>query len=211
MSVAVVMENLPAEHVTYQPTRADYKNILNPGRGVIIAANNFGPAYKIKQGFGANPNNPLPELSNWSDVIYLEWAKRSSVLNKRNLKYVIRYNVANPETRRLIARALNEAGYDSSLGKLNGQPLNRILYSLLSGPPLYTNKVVLLMTGDPGKAILGAPNGRGVGYLLAQHQGPLQFGKKTVTQVTMFDQTYTGQARKIEYWSPQLIFYIRSV
>jgi hypothetical protein len=40
------------------------------------------------------------------------------------------------------------------------------------------------MTTEGGRAILGSPNGKGIGYFLSQHKD--QLGVKTVESVTVF-------------------------
>jgi hypothetical protein len=76
--------------------------------------------------------------------------------------YVIRSPIENTETEALIKQALDRVG--KPLGPWPG--------------------VVFDMNTDEGQALLGSPNGLGVGYLLIQHKNSL--GMKTISKVTVF-------------------------
>jgi hypothetical protein len=58
------------------------------------------------------------------------------------------------------------------------------------------------MDTDAGKALLGSPNGRGVGYLLAEHKAT--FGQATVNKVTF----YCAGEELEDYPEPTLVFHI---
>lgn len=186
---------------------AGYDNILSPLKGVIIATNNFGPAYQLQQSRayqdfpGTNvvnrvPDDQLPpQLSQWSDVMYLEWMKHANFATRRNLKYVIRMGVANYLTRAIVARALTQEYYNAA-----------------PGPQRWANRAVISLDADAGKAILGSPNGQGVGWFLAQHQGSRQLGKKTISKVAIFDQSavLSDAPLDIDLWEVHLLFYVTS-
>lgn len=73
------------------------------------------------------------------------------------------------------------------------------------GPPNWPG-VDFWMDTDAGKAILGSPNGNGVGWLLAQHHA--QLGRKAISRVTVFDTQYSGQPRGFGLVKPHMIFHL---
>jgi hypothetical protein len=130
--------------------------MFNPVAGFIIAEENFSPAYY-------SPEGPVTPLSKWSDVIFVIYDNlaRQAGVPTSNLNMIIQYNIHNKDTETIVATAVQQ-----SLGK----PLGR------------WPGITFLITSDLGKAILGSPNGQGVGWLLAQHKSA--FGSKTVSGVT---------------------------
>jgi hypothetical protein len=85
--------------------------------------------------------------------------------------------IANHQFPTIIGRALHEARKRKAPSEFSDweECLNF----------LWEKRVEFSMDTDAGKALLGSPNGRGVGYLLAQHKST--FGAKgTVNKVTFF-------------------------
>ena len=132
-----------------------YSNVYNAKTGVIIAYNNFGPAYMVR----AKSIKTLPDIRAWSDITFVEWQMQAQNKDQdvSGLKYVIRYDIVNDETADIIARA---AG-----------PRFRIAWP----------GATISMSTEQGRAILGTPNGVGVAFLLATHKA--QLGQKTVESV----------------------------
>lgn len=103
-------------------------------------------------------------------------------------------NIANNQFPQIIGRALHEAN------KRKDDSVFDEFTECKSFP--WDSKVEWNMDTDAGKALLGSPNGRGVGYLLAQHKST--FGAATtVNKVTFF---CTGDPRF--FLVPNLVFHI---
>ncbi|KAF2109955.1 hypothetical protein BDV96DRAFT_669005 [Lophiotrema nucula] len=150
--------------VKYLPTNGHYITMFSPKDGVIIAASKYSPGYE-----GAKKNPPvtvLPKLKLWSDVIYVQWARIHAAdpasPGIHNLRYVFSSPVENAASNQLIEEATGKKV--TELGKWPGETFSTDV--------------------DEGKALLGAPNGVGIGWLLAQHKR--QLGNKIVEKVQVF-------------------------
>ncbi|KAF2819010.1 hypothetical protein CC86DRAFT_307928, partial [Ophiobolus disseminans] len=108
------------------------------------------------------PEHDVPDLKYWSDVAFLQWQLAAS--NKSDLKYVLRFNVLNTLTSRVLA----------AIHLLNDT-------DIMPWPGTCYNA-----TSPEGRAILGTPNGSSVAYMLIQHKS--QLGHKTVSKITVFQQ-----------------------
>lgn len=153
--------------VTYNPSGAVYNNHYNPV--LITAKNNWGPASEGKKQpvrVTGGPNDPFPLLSRLSDVMYLEF-RRVMAENKQpmdELKGVWREHVMNEVTRD-VATKVASSNY------------------MLFGIPQFPGKD-FAPGSDEFAALVAAPNGVGVAYLLLQHRE--QMGRKTITSVKVF-------------------------
>ena len=123
--------------------------------------------------FAKGPINPLPAQvpQRLSDITFLAWQyfcqKQSPPANVgSSLKYIIHRMVSNQSTQQIAASAAQKAQ-----SQLSAWPGTR-----------------LTPTSEPGKAMIGSPNGYGVGFLLASHHAI--FGTKTYASVTIFNDAY---------------------
>lgn len=107
----------------------------------------------------------LVPLRQWSDVTWLEWQHQTSgnFAQQRNLKYICRYDIVNEDTRDAIVEAVG------GLANLDRWPNRRTLRPFDAG----------------FMALLGTPNGQGIGWFLAQHRVAL--GERDVDLITVWD------------------------
>ncbi|PSN61384.1 hypothetical protein BS50DRAFT_651489 [Corynespora cassiicola Philippines] len=152
-----------------RPVLAEYKQTINPAEGVIIADSNM----KMTTAAGASLT---PELYYWSDVAFLQWKDvvnnykfRQPGMQESVLRYVIRANITNKATLDIIEGALSTTDQEATAWP----------------------GVTFGMNTREGQALLGSPNGTGVGYLLAQHKR--QLGCLTVGSVTVFLEENEGE------------------
>jgi hypothetical protein len=127
--------------------------------GFIVAYNNFGPAWMLRK----NKIKTLPDIRAWSDVTFLEWQRQALVSGQdvQQLKYVIRYEIINEDTCRIIEEAAGEDQIPTPWPGLTES-----------------------MSEEKGRAILGTPNGLGIAYMLATHKS--HFGEKTIESVRVW-------------------------
>jgi hypothetical protein len=155
---------------SYEPTEAHYSGFLNWKAGLLIAHYNFGPQDGISR-YGLS-DSPLPELQHWSDLAFLQWKMLDQIgVGHGPLRYVLRASIANTDTIAIVSHVL---GMDASY-----QPAS------YASRPLWPG-VSFSMDQEQAHAILGTPNGSGVGWLLAQHQGDPDLGRKVLDKVTVF-------------------------
>ncbi|KAL9013384.1 MAG: hypothetical protein Q9173_001912 [Seirophora scorigena] len=131
----------------YRATNGIFDNVFIPNgdRGMIIAKNNHSPAqYK-------RPDNPLPNLHRWSDVVWQNWTAIAGD-DSRRLRFILRENVWTESVRRLL------------------EYIEVVEPDKLDLP--YPGKVYD-MRSDDGKALLGCPHGVGVAWLIADHSSVL--------------------------------------
>ncbi|KAK3698739.1 hypothetical protein LTR37_016829 [Vermiconidia calcicola] len=164
-----------------EPTYGEYGNLFNPTQGVIIAYSNYSPAYKVSQRpKGQGDKAPLPELKQWSDIIFLTWKDlvADSPAQAKGLRYVLRHNVLNGDTKEIVSKAMKKVGVKS------GIPPRWPGYTFRPkfGPNGKEDKAM-----EPFLAMLGTPNCMGVVWLLAQHQEVL--GKEKVKAITVWDRS----------------------
>ncbi|KAK5132539.1 hypothetical protein LTR08_008856 [Meristemomyces frigidus] len=159
------------------PTDARYETLNYPTQGILVAYNNISPASAIQWPFHRGwTGGPLPPLAAWSDIQYLEWHHlcTSHNVDPKGLKTVMRSNVINKATQAVMWLALESVG-------------------ITDGPKAWPGTKFDMST-DAGRAILGTPNGNGVGWLLFSHREGL--GWKTITSVTMWDQRLSPKDRE---------------
>lgn len=125
------------------------------------------------------PVTTIPDLKQWSDITYLQWAALSSSKNS-SLRYVMKTPCENPTTQLIISHAMKRTKQE--LSKWPG--------------------VSFSMAVEEGQAILGSPNGLGVGYLLVQHRA--QLGNRVVDKVTVFQDEGAKAPRP-----PSILFHIK--
>lgn len=160
----------------YKPTNAMFYEAYNTKSGVIVAYNNYGPAYESER----DPqwdDAPLPGMSTWSDVVGAVWTKITSPTGRRLLRYVVRMNVINEDTTDVVSVALKK------VGQLNGIPPP--WPGLVFAPPAATKLKEDIAMQQAFQAVLATPNVRGVVWLLLQHKW--QLGAKTVKSITVWD------------------------
>lgn len=177
-----------------QATKARYKNIYNAGEGAIIAMESYSPAYII-----ANSKKPTAEqrffpprqpitgavvpLSQWSDVTFLQLQQLSTAAELQKLTFVFRISVANQVTKEIILHAV---GGPTKLQSWPGEDFG--------------------VEENAGLAMLGTPNGLGIGWLLAQHKA--DFGVKRVKGVRVWDEGATTDPRTFALIQPCMMFYV---
>ena len=151
------------------PTIASYTTFLNVTKGVIIVSNVESPAKPYVDPKAKNkPTPPLP-LTHLSDYIFLVHKKQCGDNNDclKRLTWVVHDHVVNADTINAVNTALTGAGSETE-----GQ------YPAWPGKTLYT------ATDTGAVALVGAPNGWGIAYQLAQHRA--QYGPKMIDKVVVF-------------------------
>ncbi|KAF7910439.1 hypothetical protein EAE99_011213 [Botrytis elliptica] len=145
------------------------------GDGIIISIDSKSP-YFTKQSKAIVTGEPVDNVSattlqTWSDITYLSWheecTKTSTPL--KNLKHIIRSHITNSETLSVITEILEE---------------EKIIF-----PP---NGLLVEINDSKGygAALLGTPNGKGIGWLLAQHKN--QLGNAKIVSVEIFHSFQVG-------------------
>ncbi|KAL8994255.1 MAG: hypothetical protein Q9169_005724 [Polycauliona sp. 2 TL-2023] len=150
-------------------TTAAFTNIYNGPNGAIVAEANYGALQKlikdkrnIPHPDGGGVATRLPDLRQWSDVVWLVWAQRVAADRKGLLKYVFRHNVATFATKGIMEQAVGVAH--------NGLDVD--------WPGKKFEK------GTVGfQALLGTAHGKGVAFLVADH---VDLRAKNVESVTVF-------------------------
>ena len=156
---------------TYHPTGALYLNLYNPN--LITAISNDGPASAGRRKdppITGSPTMPFPILSHSSDVMFLEFQRIMAEMNQpmTKLKGIWRNNVINEETEEL-AISISSSTDD------------------IFGIPRWPG-VDIAANSDELAALVAAPNGLAVAYLLLQHRR--QLGWKTVTSAKIWYENY---------------------
>lgn len=185
-------ENVERTSVTShsQGTLAEYDNLYDLTSGAIWAINNLSPGKANARSGGAAP---LPDLQLWSDVVFLEWAKRAGGADSiKDLKFVLRLWIVNVETCDVIAHALRRLH--------PAREESRLVH--------FENEADIPVESEEGKALLGTPNGRGVAWLLVRHRR--QLGRKTVAGVRVWVDG-TCVEMDMELCRPNMGFYVRDV
>ncbi|KAK3078934.1 hypothetical protein LTS18_006252, partial [Coniosporium uncinatum] len=181
-------------------TLAEYDNLYDLTSGAIWAVNNLSPG---KANARSGRAAPLPDLQLWSDVVFLEWARRASnddddddgvgANSIKNLKFVLRLWIVNVETCDVIAHALRRLH--------PAREESRLVH--------FENEADIPVESEEGKALLGTPNGRGVAWLLVQHRR--QLGRKTVAGVRVWVDGTCVEEMDMELCRPNMVFYVRDV
>jgi hypothetical protein len=184
-----------------EPTNADFHNIVNPIAGLLIAVNNINPAAMAKQMLQKRKPSEcdinLPRLRNWSDVAFLQWqrvAKRFSVRGTA-LKYIVRSNVANPNTLDIMSQVLGEYAGSRNIPECRDDFVPR---------PRWPG-VDFDIDSDEGLALLSTPYGNSIGWLLAQHKREL--GHRVISKVTIFFHETVDQG--LQWEDANLLFHIK--
>ncbi|TGO73897.1 hypothetical protein BELL_0322g00010 [Botrytis elliptica] len=148
---------------------------MNAKDGIIISIDSKSP-YFTKQSKAIVTGEPVDNVSattlqTWSDITYLSWheecTKTSTPL--KNLKHIIRSHITNSETLSVITEILEE---------------EKIIF-----PPNGLSVEINDSKGY-GAALLGTPNGKGIGWLLAQHKN--QLGNAKIVSVEIFHSFQVG-------------------
>lgn len=140
-----------------------YSTAIFSTAGLLVADNNVSPQVElITQGI----DQPPPELSRWSDVVFLEWINSAA---GSELKGNIRSRVENPDTLSVMRRAV-------------GKPSDFIDWQELGTIPSKGRR--FLPNSNEFNALLGTPNLSGLCWLLIQHKE--QLGVRQVSAITIF-------------------------
>ena len=156
-------------------TDAHFTNIFELNHGILIAGSNFGPAHT--HGDKLIDGEALPDLQRWSDIAYLQALYLCSAENRvpegcerpaadavKKLKYVVRHDIENADTNVVIHELLQwyVTGPCSFSVSNEGCPWCSV-YLMWPG-------LTFSIESDEGLALLGTPNGRGIAWLLKQHE-----------------------------------------
>jgi hypothetical protein len=162
--------------ISIPQTGAYFASILNIKAGMLTAANNFTPEAKRAIRYCSTLSEkqalpPLPTLRHWSDIAFLQWSLLPSMnLPVPPLNYVFRQGIVNQDTLAIISAVV---GYDCGYQGCHGDMIERPRWPGVDFP---------IDTWE-GLALLGTPNGSGVGWLLAQHKREL--GHRVVEKVSV--------------------------
>ncbi|ATZ56005.1 hypothetical protein BCIN_12g05450 [Botrytis cinerea B05.10] len=146
-----------------------YSYAMNTKHGIIIATESNSP-YMIKRSKGKTAGEPVNEISTttlqtWSDITYLSWHQQSTQSSTplKNLKHIIQTHITN------------------------GKTISVIEYILEKEKIMFPQNGLIIDINDSkgyGAALLGTPNGKGTGWLLAQHKD--QLGNPKIVSVEIF-------------------------
>ncbi|KAI4938950.1 uncharacterized protein J4E92_000231 [Alternaria infectoria] len=154
--------------VRYRVTDAYATVVINKAAGIIFflrrgsAEHQARRLWKVKDHVPIPPNE-LPALRTSSDVAWGFW-NRVSGENLANINGVVSMLVTNDQTRRIMDRMLVDKNLET--------------VQLWPGTVVDVHSVHYL-------ALLGSPNGRAVGYLLAQHKAKIG-GNRYVESIHIF-------------------------
>ncbi|KAF2014147.1 hypothetical protein BU24DRAFT_492854 [Aaosphaeria arxii CBS 175.79] len=160
----------------YKATRGELNMALNAQDGVLIFLRRYSPQQMAAK--AQPPITNIPDLKRSSDILWGQWTLHTKG-NVGNVRYLISNAVTNVDTGPIIQRAIES---------VNASPLKKwpgVSFSSMS---------------EQGRALLGSPNGIGLGYLLVQHKA--QLGNKYVTRIDVFAPD--------EGANPTMIFHIDS-
>jgi hypothetical protein len=192
---------IAGEKTNVPATDARFVNVFSLTSGLMVAQSNFGPAHTA-------PNLPFssahPQLQHWSDIVALQTRIASAGTTKaqparshtragtttltdadpvsptapfNNLRYVIRHDIENSDTNSIVHTILQSHFGSCSYDTFNtGCPY---CCAYLAWPGL-----IFSIDSDEGLALLGTPNGRGVAWMLAQHEEV--FGRKEAVEVRVW-------------------------
>ncbi|KAI5374761.1 hypothetical protein J4E82_006438 [Alternaria postmessia] len=98
---------------TYRATAASFSFSLNPKDGVIIGLNRESPKATGKQQEPPVSDDQMPELTQFSDVVWLSWDDMVKEKNGdlKNIRYLISVLVVNRETVSVVLRASENRGW----------------------------------------------------------------------------------------------------
>ncbi|KAF2396753.1 hypothetical protein EJ06DRAFT_567325 [Trichodelitschia bisporula] len=167
----------------YPYTSATFSNVYNVDALFLGATANFGVQHQMAH----RPHlkdNPAPALNRWSDVVFTIWdgfmgGQPGPIKAPR---YVMRIDLQNLETKQLVNKALSMLVCDPPLTEEE-----KASWPAWPGVSFSTEHT-------KGKALLNAPNAIGVAWLLINHK--VRFGRKTITEITIFSAGTPGQEKK---------------
>ena len=166
---------------------------------MIVALNNFNPAYKQRQLLAKMEGkldpailSPLPKIQRWSDVAFLQWDSCVPDDQRDQMRSVLRSNFHNVETLAIMSHILGE----------DASSLMTPRHGCYRKRPRWPG-VVLDMKKEKAQALLGTPNGSGVDWLLVERKREL--GSKIIDKVFMFFSEYEHDDGVIEE-QPNLLF-----
>lgn len=136
---------------------------------------NYSPVYMLQtvlmEDEGHIPDGweaMLPNVSRWSDVVWILWKYMAGAERAHTLKYIFRHEVATKFTRQVMALCVG--GVDPETGHL----------------PRWPGRTFRLGS-DEFQAVLGTPHSRSIVYLLTQHPRELPF--ISIDSITIFSVT----------------------
>ncbi|KAE8378405.1 hypothetical protein BDV26DRAFT_292222 [Aspergillus bertholletiae] len=148
----------------YEASGSSYQSVFNVNAGMIVADNNYSPEYEKPHW----PKEAFVPLKQWSGVVFLLW-ERVAMDDAKDLRHIFRCAVTNPQTLSIMRKA---PGEDDNFDYWNKYgPMKRGGRTFRPGSIEYY-------------ALLYSPNGRGIGWMLAQHKS--QLGLRTVSSITIF-------------------------
>jgi hypothetical protein len=125
-------------------------------------------------------NDSAPDLKNWSELTWLAWKKLATADQLPNVNYIVRRYITNQDTVQMLNSCIRKRyPFSSPQGQLGRAPA-------------WENRVKFTPDMDDFIALLGTPNGKGVGWFMVQHQSTL--GKKGVVSITVW-----GPGSELEY------------
>src|ERR1700761_7427769 len=141
-----------------QPTEAQFYNTYNVHDGLLCAWSNYGPAYQTRK----QSNPVLPNLKQWSDVVFLEWQNQAGGTGGTipAPKNVLRISILNTDTLNLIDQVMRNL---PDTERPPGQASWGVRLPPWPGKTFSINS-------DAGKVLLASPNGRGTAWFLIQHK-----------------------------------------
>ncbi|KAI6823358.1 hypothetical protein KC340_g11812 [Hortaea werneckii] len=176
---------IKGEGVEFSETGARYQNAFSARYGFVVAEYNVSPAEQIKRNKakGMDWECFVPRLSKWSDVLYvvMRWQTGFGETRFENYRWCFRAMVKNLETKAVVKQALG--------GRLQNVR------------PWPGKSFRVSRDSEVGKALLGSPNGSGVGFMIADRKADL--GRKVVSEIIIFDGV-SGEGRKDEDIKPCL-------
>ncbi|KAI7490591.1 hypothetical protein KC357_g1947 [Hortaea werneckii] len=174
---------IKGQEIEFSETGARYQNAFSARHGFVVAEYNVSPSEQIKRNKakGMDWEWHAPRLSKWSDLLYvvMRWQVGFGETRFGNHQWCFRAMIKNPETKAIVKQALG--------GRLqNVRPWPGKSFRVSQG-------------SEVGKALLGSPNGSGVGFMFADRKTDL--GKKVVSEIIIFDGV-SGEGRKDEDIKP---------
>jgi len=188
----------------HHETKGYFRSILNRKVGMLIAFSNVGPKHNLARRLGRGEKVEgivLPELRHWSDVAFLQWKTLSAQdVSDSPLRYVLQAGIMNRDTIAVMSKILGEYA-----GSRQARPYlyETELPSSCGTPPPQWPGITYQIDTDEAQALLGTPNGLGVGWLLAQHKDDSELGHKIVDEVTLFFSAIYAEDQ------PNLLFHIK--
>ncbi|TGO32679.1 hypothetical protein BHYA_0296g00020 [Botrytis hyacinthi] len=152
-----------------------YYYAMSTKDGIIIAIDSKSPHFtkqsKAQAAGEPEDNISTTTLQTWSDMTYLTWHEECTETSTplKNLKHIIRSHITNLETILVITEILEE---EEITCPLDGLTVN------INDSKGY------------GAALLGTPNGKGIGWLLAQYKK--QLGNAKIASVKIFHSFQVG-------------------